>query len=90
MIPLLLMLVMAQSPSASPVEMTMSGAQGKTVLYNAGDKLMEIYDKGGKLTVAVYRDGHVVAADQTKIDAAATEFWQLMAKHAASVCKGAN
>lgn len=66
--------------------MTMSGADGKTIMYNSGAKIMEIFDKDGKLTVSVYRDGHVDAADPSKMDAASKEFWTLMAKHMKNVC----
>jgi hypothetical protein len=60
---------------------------GYTTLFGSGDKLLEMKDEQGTAILTVYRDGRVVNADPTKIDAAAKDFWMLMAKYMPQFCK---
>lgn len=63
-------------------------AASPIVIYSADEngRLIEVLDKDGKVILTAYRDGHVVAADPSKIDEAAKIFWQELAKHYALMC----
>jgi hypothetical protein len=58
-------------------------------IFSNDDKgrLLAVMDPHRTVILTVFRDGHVEAADPTKIDESAKQFWLLFAKYMPEYCK---
>jgi hypothetical protein len=57
------------------------GSQESVKIPVNGQVIMEGYDKDGHMTVTVYRDGHVEAADKAALTEMSRFFWAEFAKY---------
>ena len=71
-----------------PQEYTTVMISELTIWPDANDgSLMVVKDGHGKVILTVYMDGHVVAADPSKLDKASKIFWRLWALNLRETCK---
>lgn len=60
--------------------------QSRVEILSGDLEFIKVYDEQGILTLTAFKDGHVEVKDQSKIDTAAKEFWELMAKYELTIC----
>lgn len=72
--------------SAEQPSMIVTGPQASIVFPADGPVAVHMETAGRETTLDVYRDGHVVASDPSKIDDLSKQFWQLMKDYLPVVC----